>query len=302
MDKPLLLTEDPGFWKQAWIRAKERSPVNRRFRFKVEDEVAEWNQRAESYARKAASEASQSLRDDILAWLTSAGALERDFTALDIGAGPGSFVIPLASRLSEVWALEPAREMAKILKMRLSEAGLHNIRFAGEKWEEIVPESEGWNEKFDLVFASMSPGISDPEALDKMNRVSRKFCYLSAWSGPYWGNWGKAKDDIWLEMFQEDLGEYPNDILYAFGLLYSEGYRPEVRFRQRESKIEEDSRTAADELIGLLSQYIEITSRERRLIEQYVSRHTTRGVFSQSWTAYQGFMLWRVDRRAIPNW
>ena len=134
-----------------------------------------------------------------------------------------------------------------------------------------------------------------------MNRVSRKFCYLSAWSGPYWGNWGKAKDDIWHEMFQEDLGGYPNDIFYAFGLLYSEGYRPEIRFRQRESKIEEDSQTAEDELIGLFSQYTEITAREQKLIEQYVSRHTTRGVFSQSWTASQGFMLWRVDRRAIPN-
>ena len=299
MDKPFLPTEDPELWKQAWRHAKERSPVNRRFRFAAEDEIAEWNQRAESYTRKAASEASQSLRESILEWLTSAGALNRNFTAIDIGAGPGSFSIPLASQLREIWALEPAREMIKILKIRLSEAGLDNIRCTGEKWEEVIPERAGWIEKFDLVFASMSPGISNPEALEKMNRVSRKFCYLSTWSGPYWGNWGKAKDDIWHEMFQEDLGEYPNDILYAFGLLYSEGYRPEIRFRQLESEIEEDSRKVSDELIGLFSQYTEITSREQGLIEEYVSHHSTGGVFSQSWTASQGFMLWRADRRAI---
>ena len=100
-------------------------------------------------------------------------------------------------------------------------------------------------------------------------------------------------------MFQEDLGEYPNDILYAFGLLYSEGYRPEIRFRQLESEIEEDSRKVSDELIGLFSQYTEITSREQGLIEEYVSHHSTGGVFAQSWTASQGFMLWRVDWRAM---
>ena len=111
MDKPIMLTEDPEFWKQSWRRAKECSPVNRRFRFAAEDEIAEWNQRAEAYARKSKGEASQSQRESILEWLTSAGAIEKDFTALDIGAGPGSFAVPLASRLREIWVLEPAREM-----------------------------------------------------------------------------------------------------------------------------------------------------------------------------------------------
>ena len=299
MNRRLSLTDDPELWKEAWWRAKKNSPVNRRFRFPAENEIEEWNRRAQSYAQKTIKESSQSNRKKLIEWLDRAGAVKREFRALDIGAGPGYLATALARRLSEVWALEPAQEMMKILKQRSSEARLSNIRFSDEKWEGLVPEREGWIDHFDLVIASMSPGVSSPEALQKMNRVSRRYCYLSAWSGPYWGHWGKAKDELWREMFQEDLGDYPNDILYAFGLLYSEGYRPEIRFRLSESVVEEDSQEVNDELIELFGQYTEISPRERELIERYVQRRTVGSVFSQSWTASQGFMLWRVDQRAI---
>ncbi len=298
MNRGLSLTDDPELWKGAWWRAKKNSPVNQRFRFPAEDEIEDWNRRAQSYAQKTRDESSQSKRKKLIEWLDLAGAVKREFRALDIGAGPGYLAIALARRLSEVWALEPAKEMMKILKQRSAEARLSNIRFSDEKWEDLVPEREGWLDHFDLVIASMSPGLSNPEALQKMNSVSRRYCYLSAWSGPYWGHWGKAKDDLWREMFQEDLGDYPNDILYAIGLLYSEGYRPEIRFRLSESVVEEDSRKVMDQLVELFDQYTDMSPDKQRLIEQYVQRRSTGDVFSQSWTASQGFILWRVDQRA----
>ncbi len=36
---------------------------------------------------------------------------------------------------------------------------------------------------FALVFASMSPGVQDPETLEKVMQASRNFCYRSTFSG-----------------------------------------------------------------------------------------------------------------------
>jgi SAM-dependent methyltransferase len=297
MDYRLNPTRDPEFWERLWWQAKESSPVNRRFRLKQEDEIADWNQRAESYAQHAVSGASQNHREKILEWLDSAGALDANFTVLDIGAGPGTFTIPLSFRVREVWALEPAGEMLKILKRRSRQAGAKNITSMHGPWEQIDAVQKGWLGRFDLVFASMSPGISDPEALEKMNRASRKFCYMSGWSGPLWGRWGKAKSELWLQIFQEDLGDFPSDILYAFGLLYALGYRPDLRFRYRSSTVEEETSAAVEGLIAEFDQYTEVDAGERRLIEEYVQEKSTGGIFTQSWTTSQGFMLWRVDQR-----
>ena len=268
--------------------------MNRRERCGKQTEIEKWNLRASSYAEHSESEESRARRDQIMTWLENEGALQPDFRVLDIGAGPGNFAVPLSREVAEVVALEPAEEMVSILERRIGDGGSENLRVIRKTWEEVDLIAEGWQGAFDLVFASMSPGVSDPQVLEKLIAASQDFCYLSGWSGGKWGKWGRAQSELWPEIFQEELGDYPSDILYPFGMLYALGYRPQLRFFQPRVHLEMSEEEAINGLADHFNRYVEIGPAIRKTITAYVQRNSRAGSFNQESTTCHGFMLWRV--------
>jgi len=291
------ISNDPEAWRRLWLESKERSPANRRERHGEGAEVELWNLRASSYVEHSESEESRARRDRILAWLEQAGALQRGYRVLDIGSGPGNFTLPIARRVSEVVAVEPSQGMVGILEGRLDSEGLKNVRILPKTWEAVDLGAESWTGAFDLVLASMSPGVSTPAMLEKMVAASRTFCYLSGWSGGRWGKWGQAQRDLWPLLFDEELGDYPSDILYPFGLLYSLGYRPELRFLHPRTHLEMAEEEAVEGLIDQFSRYLEVGAEARRTIGTYVHSNSRKGTFVQEAATCQGFMLWQVSWR-----
>ncbi len=293
MDEPI--TRNAEQWRQLWLQSKARSPVNRREQRGLPAEIERWNQRACSYAEQTETERNRRRRDRVLRWLAEEGCLRREFRVLDIGAGPGSFAASLARTAAEVVALEPVSAMVAILKRRIAVAKITNIQVVPKSWQEIDLAAEGWRGAFDLVFASMTPGVSDPQTLQKMVGASRRFCYLSGWSGAVWGRWGRAQADLWPRLFGEKLGDYPSDVLYAFGLLYALGFRPQARFYHSELDLEMPQAGAVEGLVEHFQRYGEIDAEVRRVIEVYVNERSEKGIFRQEGKACQGFLLWRVD-------
>ena len=286
---------DPSYWEGLWRAAAEGSPVVRRDRYGPAEELAYWDRRAEEYARQSEGVDSRAWRGQLLRWLAARGALEPRFRVLDIGAGPGSFALPIAARVRRVTALEPAAGMAEILRQRKQERALRNLVVVQRGWGEVDLEREGWAGAFDLVFASMSPGVDGPEALERMIGASRRFCYLSGWSGTLWGQWGLARSELWPLLFGEEAGHYPHDVLLAFGLLYARGFRPELRFRWRESRRDLKPEEAEQELGLLFERYTPLTPVVRRRIGRYVRERTRAGRFRQAARQCQGFLLWEVE-------
>jgi SAM-dependent methyltransferase len=288
------ITSNPEIWKRYWLDAKKRSPVNRRELRGEGAEIARWNTRASGYAEHSASDESRERRGQILDWLKSRGALQAEFRVLDIGAGPGNYAVSLSSQVAEVVAVEPAVSMIRILKQRIAMQNLGNIRINQKTWEDVSLAAEGWQGAFDLVFASMCPGVGHPDTLTKVIAASKNFCFLSGWSGSRWGKWGLSQNELWPRIFGEQLEDYPSDILYSFGLLYALGYRPELRFLKPQVHLEMDSEEAIDGLVEYFSRYTQITSAIRETIVTYVGDYSLGGKFSQTYTTCQGFMLWQV--------
>jgi len=288
------ITSNPELWKRYWLEAKKRSPVNRRELAGERAEIERWNARACGYAEHTDTDQSRERHDQILNWLERRGALQAGFRVLDIGAGPGNYAVLLSPRVEEVVAVEPAASMTMILKQRIAKQNIGNVRIAQKTWEEVSLAAEGWQGAFDLVFASMCPGVGTPDTLAQMIGASKNFCFLSGWSGSRWGKWGLSQSELWPRIFGEQLEDYPSDILYSFGLLYALGYRPELRFLRPQVHLEMDPQEAIDGLIEHFSRYTRITSAMRETIDAHVAGYSRGGKFSQRYTTCQGFMIWQV--------
>jgi tRNA/tmRNA/rRNA uracil-C5-methylase (TrmA/RlmC/RlmD family) len=54
--------------------------------------------------------------------------LKPEFEVLDVGAGPGTFVIPFAKKVNNVTALEPSQKMREMIIKNAAEEGIDNIK------------------------------------------------------------------------------------------------------------------------------------------------------------------------------
>jgi SAM-dependent methyltransferase len=288
-------TESTEFWINLWKEAQGRSPMRKRRRRTETEMIEMWNNRAKEFAKNTKQKEGQKRRQRVLGFLKEEGALQEGFKVLDIGAGPGSFAIPMAGIASQVTALEPASEMVKILQERAAAEQLENIKIIQRTWQEVDVEKEGLVGQFDLVFASMTPGVQDPETLEKMIKVSRGYCYLSGFSGH---RWGEAYRELWQLFYNEDMGDSPNDVIYPFGLLYSMGYRPNLRFTTHQWVHEHTVDEATENILNFFESYMDISAGARKEIEDYVAKHAENGTFRQEVNSCSGMMVWRVNDAA----
>ncbi|MGE5391071.1 MAG: class I SAM-dependent methyltransferase [Deltaproteobacteria bacterium] len=247
-----------------------------------------WDRRAESFANNTVKSRDNSRVDRVFGFLRCHGALEPGISILDIGSGPGSFAIPFAGLGNRVTALDPSRRMLDLFAESTPEHIKDSIDTLEGIWEDIDPESLGWIDRYDLVFASMCPGINEHSLIEKMMLCSRRWCYISAFSGP-------RHFQVYDEVFQAVTGcPYPNhfnDIIFPFNLVYALGYKPIIEFVESSFVQKETPESFTTELYNLLP-YPPAPS-EDSVIKSIIARHILEGEVHQKVSSTVGIMLWK---------
>jgi SAM-dependent methyltransferase len=276
-------------WKNLWFNALKNDPEKNN----ESNHHQKWDKRARVFAKRSTTPEAVSRNERILSMLKDAGALQAGSRVLDVGAGSGNWAIPMAEMGATVVALEPSGVMIEILKEKMAakNIGPDQIHIIQQTWQDVDVKKEGWAGQFDLVFASMSPGVRDPETLEKLMQASRKFCYLSTFSG---GGWRGCYNDLWLDITGEKLESTSWDFIYPFTYVYALGYRPLTDFNVWSHDREETIDEAVENIIFFIQGITDVTPEIRQKLKDHVTKQAVDGLFHQKQTICQGVMLWQV--------
>lgn len=273
-------SNDLDYWIEKWQKKEQNVTACTSF----------WNSRARSYNQDVVLP--QTSSNDVVTMLQKKRILEKGSEVLDIGCGPGRYALAMAKECKEVTALDISQEMLQYLKIHVRKLDLNNVITCKNNWEAIDLVEYGWEKKFDLVFASMTPGIYNFSTLKKMLEASRGYCYLRGFI--------QRETDLWDTLEKEILGENnigkqkEDKIYYAFNVLWNLGYHPEIVYEKKNW----EHQWALEEIVDLYIQKFQIkspiTEKDKEKIKQYLSSHEKGGKVIEKTKAKTAALIWKV--------
>lgn len=242
-------------WGLLWKQQMENSSARRLHR----DMIAFWDKRAESL-KELMNHNTRAER------YIAKMDIRPGSTILDVGAGPGTLAIPLARMAKKVTAIEPSREMLKLLQEEVEKEGLKNLTWINKRWEDV---GRGEVDHHDVVIASHSLGMLDiKDALLKMNDLSKEYVYLFVRAGTgmdlYRG--------LWSKLFGEEFIPGP-DYIYLYNMLYEMGIYANVDI------FEEEYVRTFSSLEQAVEHWVEVyeisDTQTKKIIESYLAEKLT---------------------------
>ena len=253
-----------GLWQEA-RRRKSWSGKSR----------ADWNKKAESFARRTA----HSEYADIFVDRMDPAP---EWTVLDVGAGPGTLTLPLARRVRKVTAVDYSSQMLALLKKQAEDEKLVNIDAKEAAWE------DDWQdigiEPHDAVIASRSLAVDDlAVALTKMNQWAKRAVFVTDRVG------ATPFDPEAFAAVGREFSPGP-DYIYTVNILYQLGINARVDFISLPGVRILASR--ADALSSYSWMFDRLTDGEERKLAAYVDSRLKKNGDGQ----------YRLKLRTPPTW
>lgn len=155
---------------------------------------------------------------------------------MDIGCGMGMFTTRFAQKAKRVLGLDISGKMLEYARQNVERNGLENVDFVNMPWQDIDVRQYGWEQAYDLVFASLLPGISSGDGLMKMSQASRGWCFVSQFACKF----SSLKNEVYLHVLGKpfDSGWGKNSIIKSIDRLLTAGYYPGLSYYDSQGQIE----------------------------------------------------------------
>ena len=229
-------------------------------------------------------------------YLKDNGLLFEGASVIDIGCGPGKFVAQFAETASHVVGLDLSDEMLLCAKENAAKAGRDNVSFVSAAFQDIDPKEMGWEKKFDLVFASLCPIVSNLESLKKISSMSKSYCFNRTYSYRV----TDPLDDMHLAVVgcKRDTTFNLNSIICTYAVLYFLGYYPNVAYLDSNTSYEHKlTDKSAWEYAMLLDRSKEPSTDRLEKVQAYLESVTTNGVFSENVITKSALFWWNVNTK-----
>jgi SAM-dependent methyltransferase len=249
-----------------------------------------WNNRASSFNQSLKEKEKKT--NQLINYLTARNILNNKAKVLDIGCGPGTHSIPMAQTAEEVISLDISVNMLNIIREKTQELNYSNVVPMKENWGEVNLGDKKWNKHFDLVFASMSPGVHNYETLKKMCDASKNYCYLSAWVKRE----SKVEDALFQLVNKNEgaTGILDDKIYYAFNILWNMGYCPEISYNRRDWSSVQPFEEALENYTKKLMIKNNLDEHDKLKIKNYLHEISDKGMITEESKAITGTIIWQV--------
>lgn len=279
----------PDFWIQQWKNDKNNDTFTVHKGFSSPEY---WDNAAATYDMNQAEIKSRRI-EKVIATLKNCGLLYEGVAVLDIGCGTGMLSIELARNGAQVTALDFSENMLGRLKNDIPEDLRPNIQILHEDWHQIDISEKGWEKKFDLVIAFMSPGVSKPDAFFKMMGCARKGCAMKGWAAK---RAHPVMSDLWLKIMGTPLEDKPQSIYYKINLLFSLNYYPEISF----STLNWEQRATIDEECEKqISFFQKVSTKSKgeleKIIRPYLEQAAENNLIVRKHKGLTATAIWRMD-------
>lgn len=248
-----------------------------------------WDGAAESFVQKPVPSFDG---NPFLNLLSSKNVLTPDTAALDVGCGTGIYSIALANRIRTAVGVDISPAMIACGQEHAQTLGLQNVSFSILDWAEADIDSLGFRCKFDLVFAHMTPAISDFASFDKMHLCSRAYCAMAKPTRRH----NAVQEAVHaLVGIDEHNSDHPDDsIIHAFSYLWLGGCSPEITYRTERWHSIKTVKDAADWYINRSKLRKDLTSGEEQAVRAYLESISENGMVTESTSTTIVTMLWHI--------
>ncbi|WP_440947590.1 class I SAM-dependent methyltransferase [Methanosarcina sp. T3] len=207
-----------------WVRFWEDSYDTRSRIMRRDYEIDDWSERAEDYSESRRTNQYE-FGESVYATLDHYGVIPPNSQVLEIGSGPGTFVIPFARRVGHMTAVEPSEGMIRMIHRNAAEAGVKNYSILPKLWQDV--NSTDLRGKYDLTITStviwMFRDIMDQ--IRRMEEVTQGYCCVVGGIGT-----GQTFE---AELWKKIMGDTPHpqypEYPLIYNLLYMHGRIPQVR-------------------------------------------------------------------------
>lgn len=185
-----------------------------------------WNSKATAFASKDIPTAGNSLA---MRLILDNQMMQRGQTALDVGCGSGRFSFALEQLGTDVTGTDfSPRMIEECEKAKITHAS--SASFYVHDWQNIDLDELGWNRKYDLVLANMTPAVVSAETFLKLSQASRKWCLMVKPTR----RTNTVLDKLTaLLNLEADTNALDETLMYAFALLWLDGKKPKVEYEEQ---------------------------------------------------------------------
>ncbi len=264
-------------FEEKWVDNKKKTDLNETQQF--------WDDRASEFNEMGKREMAD---DPVLSLLKSKDAIFPGARVLDIGCGAGRYSKEFLKMGCEVVGIDISPNMIDFTKENAASVKADFFTFKVMPWENADLAAEGWEVYFDLFFASMSPAISGPEELKKMNQASKGYCFMSG----HLIKEDKIGNELRVALNKENrTADYRNTLYYAFNILWDMGFFPEFRHSEnQQTKIWE-----LEKATNYYAHMLRATDEEtKQTIRDYLKNKSKDGQIEDINYSKNGQLLWSV--------
>jgi len=259
------------------------------------DNESYWDERAAFFNNIKNSDKQEENQQTLIAKLAKRGIIHKDASVLDIGCGVGRYALAFSPKVREVYGTDISSKALAYAKVNLELAGCKNISLVKGDWNDISLQELNWENKFDFVFASMCPGITSKETLEKMTKASSSYCLLSSFAMRKDSIRSKLSKLCGIQGFDND-NRTRNSVYCIFNILWLLGYYPEITIQENNWQHLFTTKEAATQYKNMLAAPGKLLPEQLARIDKYIIDCSIDGYITEYVTTKIAWIGWNAKK------